>query len=73
MKKSTKVTLAVVASVVLLAAAFIAGAASVIFAPKWVEEDRGAYLVITNWGGQEWVDIADKASHLGYRAYLMNW
>lgn len=73
MKKNFKVILAILIAILLLAAAFLAGAASVISAPKWVEEDRGAYLVVTNWCGQEWLDVADKAAHLGYRAYLLNW
>lgn len=45
-----------------VAVGFAAGSTAVLSAPKWVEEDSGMYLIVTDFGGQEFVDVAEKST-----------
>jgi len=64
MKKSLVITMVSIAIVALFTVGFIAGSKAVINAPKWVEEDGGLYLVVTDFLGNEYVDIAEKPANM---------
>lgn len=59
-----KLVALILAAVALLTVGFLAGSHAVLVAPKWVEEDGGMYLVVTDFGGHEYVDLAEKPSHM---------
>lgn len=63
MKKGTVVLLVVLVAVVASVIGYGFGTRAVITAPKWVEEADGLYLIVTDFGGNEYIDIAEKAAH----------
>ena len=64
MRKSTALLLALALFVIGIIAGYLSGAGAVISAPKWVEEDSGLLLVVTDFCGQEYVDVAEKPAHM---------
>lgn len=59
-----KVILVSILVVVLFAVGFFAGCKAVLNARKWVEEDGGLYLIVTEYLGNEYVDVAEKSGHM---------
>ena len=56
-----KVILALISLLVVLVIGFLCGARFVLFkCHKWVEEDHGMYLIVTEFMGNEYIDVADK-------------
>lgn len=56
-----KVIIAIIALFLVFALGFMSGAKNVLFnSPKWVEENHGLYLVVTEFMGQEYIDVAEK-------------
>ena len=59
-----KALLVILALVVVFVLGFVLGAKDVLFnSYKWVEEDKGVYLIVTEYHDQQYIDVADKGSH----------
>lgn len=68
-----KAIIIIVALVLVFVIGFVSGAKTVLFnSPKWVEESKGQYLIVTDFFGNEYVDMADKPSHnYSYFSYVV--
>ena len=64
MKKVLVATFIVALAMAIFAVGYIAGSNAVINCPKWVEEDSGMMLVVMDFNGNQYVDLADKPSHM---------
>jgi len=59
-----KVITLIVALVLMFILGFLVGARHVLYkCPKWVEEDCGMYLIVTEFMGNEYIDIAEKSGN----------
>lgn len=54
----------VLTALILFILGFAAGSKAVLRSPKWVEQEAGLYLIITEFFGNEYVDIAEKPGHM---------
>ena len=68
-----KAIIILVALVLVFVIGFVSGARTVLFdSPKWVEEVHGQYLIVTDFFGNEYVDMADKTGHMySYFSYAI--
>ena len=68
-----KAIIILVALILVFIVGFVSGARTVIFdSPKWVEESNGQYLIVTDFMGNEYVDMADKTCHMySYFSYVV--
>lgn len=68
-----KAIIILVALILVFIVGFMSGARTVIFdSPKWVEESNGQYLIVTDFMGNEYVDMADKTCHMySYFSYAI--
>jgi len=65
MKK--KIIVALIFAVVGIIIGYKIGSDAVINSPKWVEEEGGLYIICTDFNGNVYEDVADKAStHYSY-------
>ena len=64
MKKVLVATFIVALVMAIFTAGYLTGSNAVIHCPKWVEEDNGMMLVVLDFNGQEYVDLANKPSHM---------
>lgn len=63
MRKSTAAWIALLVLVIGIIAGYYTGSRAVLSSPKWVEEDGGLLLIVTDFDGDEYVDVADKPAH----------
>lgn len=68
-----KVIIAIIALFLVFVLGFMSGARNVLFnSPKWVEEVHGQYLIVTDFFGHEYVDMADKTGNMyNYFSYVV--
>ena len=68
-----KAIIILVALVLVFVVGFISGSRTVLFdSPKWVEESNGLYLIVTDFMGNEYIDLADKTGHMySYFSYAI--
>lgn len=59
-----KVIIASILAIILFVVGFLTGCNAFLNSPKWVEEEAGIYLIVTEFFGNEYVDVAEKSGHM---------